>query len=62
MSCGPPAWVLFGSPDDVARGVAALQRGGADMFMLWVSPQDVEPGHVERCLRLFAQEVMPRFV
>jgi len=53
--------VLVGSPDDVARGIEDLARRGADMFMLWVSPQDVPPELVTKCLRLFAGEVMPRF-
>lgn len=53
--------VLFGSPDDVAQGVADLQRRGADMLMLWPSPQNVEPKYVTKCLELFAREVLPRF-
>lgn len=53
--------VLFGSPDDVAAGVADLRARGADMFMAWFSPRDVAPALVNQTMERFAADVMPRF-
>jgi luciferase family oxidoreductase group 1 len=53
--------VLFGSPDDVARGVSDLERRNIDMLLLWVSPKEVPPELVDRCIETFATAVMPRF-
>jgi luciferase family oxidoreductase group 1 len=53
--------VLFGGPDEVAAGVEDLKRRGVDMLLLWVSPKEVAPELVDRCLERFATDVMPRF-
>lgn len=53
--------VLFGGPDDVAAGVEDLDSRGIDMLLLWVSPKEVAPTLVDRCLEGFATDVMPRF-
>lgn len=53
--------VLFGGPKDVAARVEDLEGRGIDMLLLWVSPKEVKPELVDRCLTGFATEVMPQF-
>jgi luciferase family oxidoreductase group 1 len=53
--------IFFGGPDDVSAGLDDLRSRGVDMFFLWFSPQGVHPDLAEKCLRQFANEVMPQF-
>jgi acyl-CoA synthetase (NDP forming) len=38
-----------------------LDDSGIDMLLLWVSPKEIAPALVDRCLERFATDVMPRF-
>lgn len=53
--------IFFGGPDDVSTGLDDLRNRGVDMFFLWFSPQGVHPDLAQKCLRQFAEEVMPNF-
>jgi alkanesulfonate monooxygenase SsuD/methylene tetrahydromethanopterin reductase-like flavin-dependent oxidoreductase (luciferase family) len=54
--------VLFGTPDTVARKIDWMQREmGVNYVMCWMNMGGLEPERVQKSMRLFAEEVMPRF-
>ncbi len=53
--------LLVGSPDTVARKVAELEQAGVGEVACWMSFGGIPPDKVRRSMRLFADEVMPRF-
>jgi len=53
--------LLIGSPDTVADKVAALQAAGVGELACWMNFGGLPIGKVRRSMRLFAEEVMPRF-
>ncbi len=55
------AVVVAGSPESVARDVAAVQEAGGDYYLGAFSWGDLDHGDTMRSLGLFAEEVMPRF-
>ena len=52
---------LAGTPRRVAEQVAELKDIGARNVMLNVNVGQIEPQHVERTIRLFGEQVMPKF-
>ena len=52
---------LAGTPRRVAEQVAELKDIGARNVMLNVNVGQIAPQHVERSLRLFGEQVMPKF-
>jgi len=53
--------LVVGSPDTVAHKVADLQAAGVGEMVCWMNFGGLPPEKVRRSMRLFAQEVMPRF-
>jgi alkanesulfonate monooxygenase SsuD/methylene tetrahydromethanopterin reductase-like flavin-dependent oxidoreductase (luciferase family) len=53
--------LLVGSPDTVAAGVAELDEVGVGEVVCWMNFGGLAPENVRRSMRLFADEVMPRF-
>jgi alkanesulfonate monooxygenase SsuD/methylene tetrahydromethanopterin reductase-like flavin-dependent oxidoreductase (luciferase family) len=53
--------LVIGSPETVAGKIADLERIGAGEVVCWMNFGGLEPEKVRRSMRLFAEEVMPRF-
>jgi alkanesulfonate monooxygenase SsuD/methylene tetrahydromethanopterin reductase-like flavin-dependent oxidoreductase (luciferase family) len=53
--------LVIGSPDTVAAKVADLQAAGVGEMVCWMNFGGLPPEKVRRSMRLFAEEVMPRF-
>ena len=53
--------LLVGSPETVARKVAELDQAGVGELACWMNFGGIPPDKARRSMRLFAQEVMPRF-
>ena len=53
--------LLIGSPETVAGKVADLERIGAGEVVCWMNFGGLATDKVRRSMRLFAEEVMPRF-
>jgi alkanesulfonate monooxygenase SsuD/methylene tetrahydromethanopterin reductase-like flavin-dependent oxidoreductase (luciferase family) len=53
--------IIVGSPDTVARHIARYAEVGVTGMMLWLTWGHNDPERVRRSLRLFVDEVMPRF-
>lgn len=53
--------LLIGSPDTVANKIAELQQAGVGELACWMNFGGLPPEKVRRSMRLFAEEVMPRF-
>ncbi|MBV9580323.1 MAG: hypothetical protein JO057_17185 [Chloroflexi bacterium] len=53
--------LLIGSPETVAGKVTDLERIGAGEVVCWMNFGGLAPDKVRRSMRLFAEEVMPRF-
>ena len=53
--------LVIGSPDTVARKVAELQAAGVGEMVCWMNFGGLSSEQVRRSMRLFAEEVVPRF-
>ena len=53
--------LLIGSPETVGRKVAELQESGVGELLCWMNFGGIPPENAIRSMRLFADEVMPRF-
>jgi len=53
--------LLIGSPDTVARKVAELEGAGIGELACWMNFGGLPTDKVRRSMRLFVEEVMPRF-
>jgi len=53
--------LVIGSPETVAGKVADLERVGVGEMVCWMNFGGLAPEKVRRSMRLFADEVMPRF-
>jgi alkanesulfonate monooxygenase SsuD/methylene tetrahydromethanopterin reductase-like flavin-dependent oxidoreductase (luciferase family) len=53
--------MLYGSPDTVARQIQTYADVGVTGMMLWLTWGSNDPERVRRSMRLFVDEVMPRF-
>jgi alkanesulfonate monooxygenase SsuD/methylene tetrahydromethanopterin reductase-like flavin-dependent oxidoreductase (luciferase family) len=53
--------MIVGSPDTVARHIAAYAEAGVRQMMLWFTWGANDPRRVQRSFDLFVREVMPRF-
>jgi alkanesulfonate monooxygenase SsuD/methylene tetrahydromethanopterin reductase-like flavin-dependent oxidoreductase (luciferase family) len=54
--------MLFGNPDTVARKIRWIRdEMGANYVLCWMNMGGLEPERVLRSMRLFAEEVIPRF-
>jgi alkanesulfonate monooxygenase SsuD/methylene tetrahydromethanopterin reductase-like flavin-dependent oxidoreductase (luciferase family) len=53
--------MLFDSPDGCAEKIAALRDAGCRRLLLWMGVGGLDHDLVVRSMRLFAEEVMPRF-
>ena len=53
---------IMGTPDEVCREIAAMEDAGARNLMLKFNTGEMDPRDAEASMRLFADEVMPRFV
>ena len=53
--------LVIGSPETVAARIADLERAGAGEVVCWMNFGSLAPEKVRRSMRLFAEEVMPRF-
>jgi alkanesulfonate monooxygenase SsuD/methylene tetrahydromethanopterin reductase-like flavin-dependent oxidoreductase (luciferase family) len=54
--------MVFGTPDTVARRIEWLRRElGVNYVMCWMNMGGLEQDRVLRSMRLFSEEVMPRF-
>jgi alkanesulfonate monooxygenase SsuD/methylene tetrahydromethanopterin reductase-like flavin-dependent oxidoreductase (luciferase family) len=53
--------LLIGSPDTVARKVADLEAAGVGEVACWMNFGGLPTDKVRRSMRLFAEEVLPRF-
>jgi alkanesulfonate monooxygenase SsuD/methylene tetrahydromethanopterin reductase-like flavin-dependent oxidoreductase (luciferase family) len=53
--------LLIGSPETVAGKIAQLQQLGVGEVACWMNFGGIPPDQVRRSMRLFAQEVIPRF-
>lgn len=60
-TAGPEDPLLYGSPDTVAETIAALEDAGAGGVMVQFRIGDMPREISERSMRMFAEEVMPRF-
>lgn len=50
-----------GTPEDAAAAVRAAQRLGITHYVIWMHIGGIDPSKAERSMRLFAEEVIPRF-
>jgi alkanesulfonate monooxygenase SsuD/methylene tetrahydromethanopterin reductase-like flavin-dependent oxidoreductase (luciferase family) len=53
--------LLFDDPEGCAEKVARLHAAGVERLLLWMGPGGVEHDLLVRSMRLFAEEVLPRF-
>jgi alkanesulfonate monooxygenase SsuD/methylene tetrahydromethanopterin reductase-like flavin-dependent oxidoreductase (luciferase family) len=53
--------LVIGSPATVAAKISDLERVGVGEVVCWMNFGGLPPDRVRRSMRLFAQEVMPRF-
>jgi hypothetical protein len=53
--------LLFDDPAGCAEKIATLRDAGVRRLLLWVGPGGVDHELVVRSMRLFAEEVMPKF-
>jgi alkanesulfonate monooxygenase SsuD/methylene tetrahydromethanopterin reductase-like flavin-dependent oxidoreductase (luciferase family) len=53
--------MLFDDPDGCADKIAQLRDAGVRRLLLWMGPGGVDHELVVRSMRLFAEQVMPRF-
>ena len=53
--------LLFDDPDGCVEKVARLQAAGVERLLLWMGPGGVPHDLLARSMRLFAEQVMPRF-
>lgn len=53
--------LIIGSPETVANKVAELQQAGVGELACWMNFGGLPTDKVRRSMRLFAEEVMPRF-
>jgi alkanesulfonate monooxygenase SsuD/methylene tetrahydromethanopterin reductase-like flavin-dependent oxidoreductase (luciferase family) len=53
--------LFIGSPDTIARKIEELTQAGVGELACWMSFGGLAPDKVRRSMRLFAEEVMPRF-
>jgi alkanesulfonate monooxygenase SsuD/methylene tetrahydromethanopterin reductase-like flavin-dependent oxidoreductase (luciferase family) len=53
--------VAFGSPDTVARKIAAMQAAGVGHLLCWMNFGGLPQDKIRRSMQLFAREVMPHF-
>lgn len=53
--------LVIGSPDTVAHKMAQLQQIGVGEVACWMNFGGIPPALARRSMRLFAEEVMPRF-
>jgi alkanesulfonate monooxygenase SsuD/methylene tetrahydromethanopterin reductase-like flavin-dependent oxidoreductase (luciferase family) len=53
--------LVVGSPETVASKVAELQQAGVGELACWMNFGGLSPDKVRRSMRLFAEEVIPRF-
>jgi alkanesulfonate monooxygenase SsuD/methylene tetrahydromethanopterin reductase-like flavin-dependent oxidoreductase (luciferase family) len=53
--------LIIGSPETVAGKIAQLEQIGVGEVVCWMNFGGIPPDKVRRSMRLFAQEVMPRF-
>jgi alkanesulfonate monooxygenase SsuD/methylene tetrahydromethanopterin reductase-like flavin-dependent oxidoreductase (luciferase family) len=54
--------LIIGSPDTVARKICELQQAGVGELASWMNFGGLPVDKVRRSMRLFAEDVMPRFV
>ena len=53
--------LLFDDPEGCAEKIARLRDAGVQRLLLWMGPGGVDHDLVVRSMRLFAEEVAPRF-
>jgi alkanesulfonate monooxygenase SsuD/methylene tetrahydromethanopterin reductase-like flavin-dependent oxidoreductase (luciferase family) len=53
--------LIIGSPDTVAAKIAQLEQHSVGEVVCWMNFGGIPPDKVRRSMRLFAQEVIPRF-
>ena len=53
--------LVIGSPETVARKIDELQQAGVGEMVCWMNFGGIPPEKVRRSMRLFADEVIPRF-
>jgi alkanesulfonate monooxygenase SsuD/methylene tetrahydromethanopterin reductase-like flavin-dependent oxidoreductase (luciferase family) len=53
--------VAFGSPDTVARKLAAMRAAGVGHVLCWMNFGGLPQDRIRRSMELFAREVMPHF-
>jgi alkanesulfonate monooxygenase SsuD/methylene tetrahydromethanopterin reductase-like flavin-dependent oxidoreductase (luciferase family) len=53
--------LIIGSPDTVAAKIAQLEHHSVGEVVCWMNFGGIPPDKVRRSMRLFAQEVIPRF-
>ena len=53
--------VAFGSPDTVARKIAAMREAGVGHVLCWMNFGGLPQDRIRRSMELFAREVMPHF-
>jgi len=53
--------LAFGSPDTVARHIAAMRELGVGQVLCWMNFGGLPQDRIRRSMELFAREVMPRF-
>jgi alkanesulfonate monooxygenase SsuD/methylene tetrahydromethanopterin reductase-like flavin-dependent oxidoreductase (luciferase family) len=56
-----PDTLLVGSPETVAAKLSTIEQAGVGEVACWMSFGGLPPDKVRRSMRLFAEEVMPRF-
>jgi hypothetical protein len=53
--------MLFDDPDGCADRIAQLRDAGVQRLLLWMGVGGMDHELVVRSMRLFAEDVMPRF-
>jgi alkanesulfonate monooxygenase SsuD/methylene tetrahydromethanopterin reductase-like flavin-dependent oxidoreductase (luciferase family) len=53
--------LLIGSPATVRRRIAELRDAGVGELICWMNAGGIPPEQVRRSMRLFTEEVMPKF-
>jgi len=53
--------LIIGSPETVAAKIAQLEENSVGELVCWMNFGGIPPDRVRRSMRLFAQEVIPRF-
>jgi alkanesulfonate monooxygenase SsuD/methylene tetrahydromethanopterin reductase-like flavin-dependent oxidoreductase (luciferase family) len=53
--------LIIGSPETVANKISQLQAIGVGEVACWMNFGGIPPDKVRRSMRLFAQDIIPRF-